>query len=132
MTEAILTYVLPGRPVSWQRKRIDTRPGRKPRVFTSDKQRAATKAHRLRAIAALREAKLTGWPDADDEYEVEVTAHYPTRVVGDTDRILSLVLDALEGVVYASDRQVSDVVCRRRWKSVEPRTVVIVRRAANG
>lgn len=124
----VLRYVLPGRPVSWERKRIDTRPGRKPRVFTSDKQRAVKRAHGIAAIAALRAANLTGWPDADDRYEIEVYAYYPDLRHGDVDRAPGLPLDALEGVVYVKDRQVKRLVVEILDDAENPRTEVVVKR----
>ena len=67
-------------------------------------------------------------PDADHEWSVTVEAYYPTRVMGDIDRVTTLVLDALEGLVYVSDRQVASIRGERFVDRDNPRTVVRVAR----
>ena len=119
----VLRYVLPGRPVSWERKRIAVIAGR-PRVFTSREQEAAKRAHHYAALSAYG----CGRCDDAHEYEVEITAHYKGKRVGDADRIPGLALDALQGVVYKVDQQISDLIVRRRRYSKPERTEVVVRR----
>lgn len=98
-----LRYVVPGRPVTWERKRLDGR-GRKVRTFTSDEQERAMAAHQWHAVAALgprrAEWALTG------AFEIGVMGYWPDAVVGDVDRLLSLAMDALQGIAYRTDRQV--------------------------
>jgi hypothetical protein len=51
--------------------------------------------------------------------EVAVTITYvSSRARVDVDNIPKPILDALKGLVYADDRQVADLLCRR--KSLEP------------
>lgn len=121
MTE--LAYVLEGRPVSWQRTNIV-----KGRPMTDAKQRTAKKAHALAAFCAIRIAR-TPWP-LEGAFEVEVLAYYASGVQGDTDRLVSLPLDALEGIAYRNDRQVVRVVGERRLDRERPRTEVVIRRRA--
>jgi Holliday junction resolvase RusA-like endonuclease len=49
-------------------------------------------------------------------------------VQGDADRLLGLPMDALEGLVYRSDRQVQRVSCERRIDRENPRLEVVCRR----
>jgi Holliday junction resolvase RusA-like endonuclease len=112
----VIRYTVPGRPVSWQRANIvNGRP-------TTDKKQRQAKA--LHAMAA-RVARPPRW-DLDTTYRVEVNAYYPDNRLGDTDRILSLPMDALEGVAYRKDRQVAFVVANRFLDKKNPRTEVRV------
>jgi predicted dinucleotide-utilizing enzyme len=122
MTE--LRYTIAGRPVTWRRTNVV-----RGRPVKDAAQRAAVDAHRWAAIAALRAIgeKPRG---RDGEYTVEVIGYWPDGVVGDADRLTSLVMDALEGVVYATDRQVKRQSGEVRIDRDAPRTVVVVRREA--
>lgn len=93
---APLSFEVPGRPVSWQRSN-DVR-GRR---VTDAAQRAAKRVYAAAALAA----RPRGWP-LDRTYAVEVIGYYPDRRYADSDRLVGLVLDALEGVAYRTDRQV--------------------------
>ena len=53
-------------------------------------------------------------------------AYYPDGRLGDSDRLLGLPLDAMEGLVYANDRQVAEVSCRRRIDAERPRVEVTI------
>src|SRR5690606_36666151 len=48
------------------------------------------------------------------------------RRFGDADRLVSLTMDALQGVAYATDRQVSDQCSGRRLDRGNPRVEVCV------
>jgi Holliday junction resolvase RusA-like endonuclease len=115
-----LHYVVEGRPVSWQRLTIVNG-----RPFRSVEQRAAKRAHQY---AAIKAGGGRGEVDPVGVYAVEVTAYYPDRNQGDADRLLGIPLDALQGLVYANDRQVTEVSCRRRVDRERPRMEVAVRR----
>lgn len=99
----IVEFTIPGRPVTWQRTN-DVR-GRR---VTDAKQREAKQ--RIGGYAA--DVRPEGWP-MDAEYVVTVAGCWPDRRFGDVDRLLSLVMDGLEGVLYETDRQVRTVMATR-------------------
>jgi Holliday junction resolvase RusA-like endonuclease len=113
-----LTYTVPGRPVTWKRDNFY-----RGRFITDKSNRQAKAAHQLHAVIAKG-----GQPwDLNGAFSVDVAATYTTAVVGDVDRLLTLVLDALQGVAFTTDRQV-----RKASASIstgpEPLTIVTVRR----
>lgn len=111
-----LRFEIPGRPVTWQRtNRVGAR------QVKSREQRAAIRLYRATAQRALP----PGWP-TDAEYAVEVVGYWPDRRYGDTDRLVSHVLDALERAAYVADRQVSCVAGVRRLDRERPRVEVTV------
>lgn len=120
-----ITYVLEGRPVTWQRTTPDRRSGRA--HVTEHSQRLAKEAHRWAAIHAMR---LHGIAPGNHvgEYEVEVVGYWPDGNVGDSDRLASLVMDALQGVAYRSDKQVKRETGDVRIDRARPRTEVCIRR----
>lgn len=119
-----LRYAVPGRPVSWQRANIVNG-----RPLTDARQRSTKGLHKLAAMAAGARPQLC---DAQGAYELHVVAYYDNRVQGDADRLLGLPMDALEGLVYKSDRQVTRVSCERRIDRENPRVEVLVRRIEEG
>jgi len=104
------------RPVTWQR--TNHYAGKR----LTDKAQRAEKG-RIASIA--RRAVPRGWP-LDAAYVVEVIGYWPDRVFGDTDRLVSLPMDALEGVAYRTDRQVVAVAGGRDVDPENPRTEVTV------
>jgi Holliday junction resolvase RusA-like endonuclease len=117
-----IRYTLHGRPATWQRTNVVNG-----RPTTDKRQRESKAAHRWAAVAALRKAgHRTGQFKGD--FEVEVIGYWPDGVVGDADRLTSLVMDALEGVVYRTDRQVKRQVGEVHVDRDNPRTEVVVRR----
>jgi hypothetical protein len=136
-----IAYTVPGKPASWARKRVATRTRggkslRKPRFFTDDKQAAASARHAAAFVEALgyragRVPPDVSWPTAG-AFSVEVRGYYASAVVADADRLASLALDALQGVAYATDRQVRRVVAEVHADgSAERVEVRIVRLAAD-
>lgn len=117
MTE--LRFTIPGRPVTWQRPTDDGRTGR--RNVTTAEQRAEK-----RRIATIARAALPrGWR-LDGEYAICVIGYWPDRRLGDSDRLVSLTMDALEGVAYRTDRQVGAQGSARRIDRERPRVEVHV------
>lgn len=114
---SMLAYVIEGRPVSWRRANVVNG-----RPTTDKKQRQAKLRYRLAACAALGGRS---W-DLSGTYCVQVDAYYPDRRFGDIDRISGVVLDSLETVAYATDRQVSELVVTRQVDAERPRLVVQV------
>src|SRR5919198_1177213 len=52
-------------------------------------------------------------PPVDQDVSMEIT-HFFEGAPADVDNIAKPILDAIKGLVYVDDRQVSDLVCRRR------------------
>jgi crossover junction endodeoxyribonuclease RusA len=52
-------------------------------------------------------------PPVDQDVSIEIT-HFFEGAPADVDNIAKPILDAIKGLVYVDDRQVSDLVCRRR------------------
>lgn len=116
-----LTYTVLGRPSSWER----ATPIARGRAISSKGYREAKALH---ASHALRARQLLRWAlDAQGRYAVDVQAWYPDGRHGDIDRVQSLTLDALQGVVYADDRQVKRTTATVGTDREAPRTVVTVR-----
>lgn len=107
-------FTIPGRPVTWQRTN-DVR-GRR----VTD---AAQRAEKRRIAAIARAARPRGWP-MDLEYAVAVEGYWPDRRFGDSDRLVSLTMDALEGVAYPKDREVSAQGGVRHVDKLRPRVEV--------
>jgi crossover junction endodeoxyribonuclease RusA len=67
--------------------------------------------------AGVRAAAATRWsssiPPVDQEISVEIT-HFFEGAPADVDNIVKPILDALKGLVYRDDRQITDLVSRRR------------------
>jgi crossover junction endodeoxyribonuclease RusA len=67
--------------------------------------------------ATVRAAAEARWPDGtppvDQEISVEIT-HFFEGVPADVDNIVKPILDASKGLVYRDDRQITDLVSRRR------------------
>lgn len=125
-----LTYTVLGRPVTWARTNEY-----KGRRLTDEAQKQAKAAHQW---AAKGHAWGKVWP-LEGLFSIDVVGYYPTNVVGDTDRLASLALDALQcthrckhghnGIAYHDDRQVRDVRSRIVVDpSVSPHVLVTVTR----
>jgi Holliday junction resolvase RusA-like endonuclease len=114
-----LRYTVPGRPCTWVRRGL-----RGNQTYTPAAQRKAKAAHVFAAMAAFKGQRaawmLTG------AFGVGVVAHYESAVVGDCDRLVSLAMDALEGLAYITDRQVRVISGHVVADSSEPRVMVHV------
>lgn len=90
-------FIVAGPPVSLQAKRRE-------RLQTwKDTVRQAAEKH-----------WISGTPPTDDFVEVTVLYYYDTTTALDTDNIIKPIQDALNGLVYTDDRQVTDVISRKR------------------
>lgn len=112
----MLRFTIPGRPVTWQRPN-EVRGHR-----VTD---AAQRAEKRRIAAIAKRALPKGWP-TDAEYAVEVVGYWPDRRYGDMDRLVSLTMDALQGVAYLTDRQVAAQGSARVLDRERPRVEVTV------
>lgn len=98
------------RTVAYQGKRL------------TEKEYKRAKEHvGMRALAALPK----DWP-TDKAYALEVLGFWPDRRFGDSDRLVSLVMDALEGIAYKYDRQVRVQTSSVLLDRSEPRTEVLL------
>jgi len=141
---ARICAVVPGVPVSKGRPRVDSRPGKGPRIFLAPRERdwkATAQAH----MATARDTMLPeGEPVA-----LTIRAYWPhpkswaKRRAGaewkagrpDSDRIASAVLDAGIGVWWSDDAQVVSLVVEKRYAAQgEPPRVEVecAALAANG
>lgn len=115
-----LRYIIPGRPVTWARTNIV-----RGRPVTDAAQRRAKTAHALMASATLRGKP---WPQ-DGTFAIGVVGYWPDGRLGDLDRLVSLPMDALQGVLWKTDRQVRRLLdCLMLIDRDNPRTEVTVRR----
>lgn len=92
-----IKIVIPGKPVSW--KRLATRGGRH---FVGAEERQAMRTIALLLLGA-------GAPAAPDEahaWAVGATFMFTDYRNHDVDRLLSLILDAAQGILYANDSQI--------------------------
>lgn len=141
---ATLFFVVPGEPVAWARARR-----RGSHYFVSNAQKQAREAMALTARRYLSEMPA---PEQalfrESPVEVEVVGYFepPTSwpkwkreasLVGsvlkttkpDSDNLVKLVKDALEGVVWSNDSHVVDQIGRKRYATMS-RTEVTIRRLA--
>ena len=94
----ILSFTVPGAPVSWARSAVV-----KGRTLKPAASKAAIK--RIQLFALATGIRRWYWP-LEGAFRVAVRSYYPSAVVGDSDRSVGLILDALEGIAYHADRQV--------------------------
>lgn len=90
--------------------------------LTQKQQKAAKQHIAWHAVAARPRGR---WP-MDAVYAVEVLGYWPDRRFGDVDRLMNLVMDALQGVTYRSDRQVRAQTSTMLLDRERPRTEVLV------
>lgn len=129
-----LVFTVPGRPMSWQRAavgaagKITSYARGKKSKRSGEKIAAFKKTVWLAARQALGRA---AW-EKDRGFEVTIRAYYPDSRFGDIDRIPGLVLDALQGLAYVTDRQVYRLTVDRYVDKENPRIDVVVRPEAIG
>lgn len=131
-----IEFTIPGQPKGWGRPGFNRRTGA---VFTQE----GTLEYE-RAVKAAYLATTNYYADEDQPMAVLVTAFYKipksdTKAVRerklrnwtkpvikpDADNILKIILDGLNDVAWADDKQVVDVQCRKRY-STEPRVEVTI------
>lgn len=117
MTEFFLHLTVPGDPVPKGRPRTDLRSGR---VYTPHTTKDAEDALRWR----LRGTRVK--PNRTDGLLVELTFRLATWRAADIDNLLKLVLDAGNGIVWADDKQVEELVVHLRRGVPDPGMAVAV------
>lgn len=117
------SFVVPGRLITWKRTTSVRMPNGKVRRPNRAEMKAAKEAIGWRAVAA----RPQGWP-LGRRYALGVLVHLRNHSgEGDLDRYINLVMDALQGVVYANDRQVDEFFrCAKLFGDGEPRTEVTI------
>ena len=96
--------------------------GNRPRVLVSKQGRAYRKRAQLVAGAQFKRVPLT------QDVRVVLNVYTPTRA-GDLDNRIKPTLDALQGIAYADDRQVVEILARRFVDKDNPRVEVTVEAA---
>lgn len=116
-----IRFTVPGEPVTWKRARRG-----RGRSYTDPKDAA----HREKIRAFARNAGVRrpfAGPVALELAFYRRKADAPTALcTGDLDNLEKAVKDALSGIAYVDDRQVTDVVKRKRIDRARPRTEVTV------
>lgn len=119
-----LSFVVPGEPTPKARARVV-----RGRTYTPERTRLAQEAvgWEARREYALSIAGGLWWQvDAANRYGLLVRAYCKSKrtLNSDEDNFLKLVQDALEGIVWANDRQVFDGHCIKYPVTDNPRTEI--------
>ncbi len=120
--EVVLCLDYDGEPVSKSRARF-TKRGSKTFAYTPEKTKAAEER-----IALLARSQIRGAPDGEQAFGVFAKFFCGTWQRRDVDNMLKLVSDALTGVVWDDDSQVSEMAAAVQRGVDDPRTYVLVYR----
>lgn len=108
----MIKFIAPIVPVTWPRPRFDSR---SKNTFNPDRYREFKDALGYYALQAMR-----GRPPLTGEVKLAADFYHPrpqrsehVSFIGDVDRYLNAVLDALIGICYVDDRQVTDIRGRK-------------------
>lgn len=106
-----LSFVVPVAPLAWSRPRFHNGRGYTPAEV--DEHRDAIRWKALEARATWERVNVKQWPRLKDhEYTLAVRAFRQARR-GDADNFAKQVADALDGTLFADDRQIWRVECER-------------------
>lgn len=117
----VLRLVYDGEPVSKSRARF-TGKGSKFRTYTPEKTRTAEE----RIAALVRAAGIRGPADPDNAYGIFAKFFCGDWHRRDVDNMLKLVADALTGIVWVDDVQVSEMSASVQRGGPDPRTHLLV------
>ena len=117
-------FTVAGLPVPKQRARVAFGPdsGKMARAYYAKRPRGSKRLSypeykdlvMLEARNALIETgDWDGEPDAEGRYYLQITAFLPNDSAGDVENIAGSVMDALQGLVYKDDKQVSNLFIER-------------------
>ncbi|WP_102411379.1 RusA family crossover junction endodeoxyribonuclease [Beduinella massiliensis] len=127
MTQKI---IVPGRPCGKGRPRFDTRSGH---AYTPDATRKAEEsvkslAGHIKPVERYARIKVTAWhgipSGTSNAVRMQmISGDIRPAVKPDADNILKLVLDALNGIAYADDRQIVEASIEK-WYALTPRVEI--------
>ena len=118
----VADFTVPGPPVSKQRPRTDTR-GLRPRTYTPKKTTDAEEA-----VGWAYRGVAHGPVDATSRFGLALIFSVD-QLTRDTDNMVKLVMDGLNHVAYADDRQVDEVSARKvKCPKASQRTRVVLYR----
>ena len=97
-------------------------------VFDTPRSQGSSNAQRggiwQTQVANAAAARWGAQPPVSDAIAVSITFLYdPLKPAGqrpDIDNIAKPILDALQGLVYGNDKNVSDILCRKRSLGADP------------
>jgi crossover junction endodeoxyribonuclease RusA len=114
-----IAFTVPGPVVPWQRaSSVGTR------RFTSTRQRGYQASVRMHALAARPRGPWL--PSKAQRYRVDVEAYLPDERRRDLDNIAKTILDALNGVLYLDDSQITTLLVATHVDRERPRVEVHV------
>ena len=114
-----VTFVVPGPVVPWQRAASVGA-----RRFTPAKQRAYQASVKMHALAARPRGPWL--PSKHARYRVDVEAYLPDERRRDLDNVAKTILDALNGVLYLDDSQITTLLVATHVDRERPRVEVRV------
>lgn len=114
-----VTFTVPGPVVPWQRAASVGA-----RRFTPAKQRAYQASVKMHALAARPRGPWL--PSKHARYRVDVEAYLPDERRRDLDNVAKTILDALNGVLYLDDSQVTVLMVATHVDRERPRVEVRV------
>jgi crossover junction endodeoxyribonuclease RusA len=114
-----VSFTVPGPVVPWQRAASVGA-----RRFTPAKQRQYQQLVRMHALAARPRGPWL--PSKSSRYRVDVEAYLPDERRRDLDNVAKTILDALNGVLYLDDSQVTVLMVATHVDRERPRVEVRV------
>lgn len=97
--DAVVSFGVVGKPVQWRIGRT-----RRGRTYVPTEVQSYRNLLALSATAA----KPASW-NKDNRYALEIVVHYRDGKRRDLENLISVVQDALNGIVWADDSQIDDV-----------------------
>lgn len=123
---AALTFWVEGKPVPWGRARAFVHPGTGRLIHTTDPK---TRAWESKVSLLARSAANRSWLPEKGPVAVAIDVHgYSKRA--DLDNAAKAILDGMNGIVFADDRQVVDLHVRRVDDGAEGARITVTRLGA--
>lgn len=109
------TFAVPGPPVPKQR----------PRKGAGGVFYTPAKTQRFEQSVGLA-ARCAGVRSTSDRLRVEIVAFMPDKRTRDLDNVAKSVCDGLNGIAWADDEQVDELIVRRELDRESPRTEITI------